>query len=77
MTPDIFRVLIQSELSNLPVTCTQMIAATDFVSRPYGIMFKPLEKLVIYPLDNSKEKLGMTVEMLLIYLLGNPNSISV
>ena len=26
--------LVQSELSNLPVTCTQMIATTDFVSRP-------------------------------------------
>ena len=35
MTPDIFWLLVQSELSNLPVTCTQMIAVTDFVSRPW------------------------------------------
>ena len=37
MVPDIFRVLVQSEMSNLPVTCTQMIAATDFVSRGSSI----------------------------------------
>ena len=41
------------------------------------IMFEVLEKSIIYPLDNSNEKLKMTVEMLLKYLLGNPNCISV
>ena len=30
---DIIRILVQSELSVLPVTCTQMIAYTEFVSR--------------------------------------------
>ena len=39
------------------------------------IMFKVLKKSIIYPLDNSQEKLEMTVEMLFKYLLGNPNSI--
>ena len=38
MAPDIFRVLIQSELSNLPVTCTQMIVVADFVSQPWIIV---------------------------------------
>ena len=33
MASDIFRILVQSELSILPVTCTQMIAYTEFVSR--------------------------------------------
>ena len=41
------------------------------------IMFKVLEKSMIYPLDIANEKLEMTVEMLLKYLLGTPNSISV
>ena len=40
-------------------------------------MFKVLEKSIIYPLDNANEKLEMTVKMILKYLLGNPNSISV
>ena len=40
MAPDIFRVLVQSELSNLPVTCTQMIAVMDFVSRPCVLGFE-------------------------------------
>ena len=40
-------------------------------------MFKVLEKPVIYPQDNSNDKLEMTVEMLLKYLHGNPNSINV
>ena len=39
------------------------------------IMFKDLEKSLISPLDNSKEKLEMTVEMLFKCLLRNPNSI--
>ena len=33
MASDIFRILVQSELSILHVTCTQMIANTEFVSR--------------------------------------------
>ena len=37
MAPDIFRVLVQSELSSLPVTCTQMITVMDFVSRPCNL----------------------------------------
>ena len=40
------------------------------------IMFEVLEKSILYPLDNSNEKLEMTVEMLFRYLLGNSNSIS-
>ena len=40
-------------------------------------MFNGLEKSIIYPLVNSNEKLGMAVEMLLKYLLENPNYISV
>ena len=39
-------------------------------------MFEVLEKSILYPLDNSNEKLEMTVEMLFRYLLGNSNSIS-
>ena len=39
-------------------------------------MFKVLENSIIYPLDNSNEKLEMTVEMLLKYLLANSNYIS-
>ena len=31
MAPDIFQVLVQSELSNLPMTFTQMITVTDFL----------------------------------------------
>ena len=30
--PVIFRVLVHSELSNLPLTCTKITGATDFVS---------------------------------------------
>ena len=41
------------------------------------ITFKVLEKSIIYPLDNANEKLEMTVEMLLKYLLRTPNSVSV
>ena len=41
------------------------------------IMFEVLEKSIVYPLDNSNKKLEMTVEMLLKYLLGNPNSLHV
>ena len=32
INPIIFRVLIHSELSNLPLTCTQIIGATDYAS---------------------------------------------
>ena len=39
------------------------------------IMFKVLEKSIIHPVDNSKEKLEMTVEMLVKYLLGNHSSL--
>ena len=35
-------------------------------------MFKVLERSIEYPLDNSNEKLEMTVEILLKYLLGIP-----
>ena len=33
MASDIIHILVQSELSILPVMCTQMIAYTEFVSR--------------------------------------------
>ena len=33
MAPDVFQVLVQSEQSKIPVTCTQMIDAMDFVPR--------------------------------------------
>ena len=35
MTPDIFRDLVHSELSNLPLMCTHPIGATDFVDSYY------------------------------------------
>ena len=37
MAAGIIRILVQSELSILPVTCTQMIAYTEFVSRQCNI----------------------------------------
>ena len=35
MTPFIFQVLVRSELSNLLLTCIQMIGAIDFVDSYY------------------------------------------
>ena len=35
MAQDVFPILVQSEQSNLPVMCTQMIGITNFVSRPW------------------------------------------
>ena len=49
MASDIFRILVQYELSNLPVTCTQMIAYTEFVSIfQSGAIMKALECLQDY-----------------------------
>ena len=39
MFPDIFRTSGQSEQSVLPVTCTQMMGNTDFVSRSCIVFF--------------------------------------
>ena len=39
MASDIFRILVQSELSILPVTSTQMIAYTEFFSRQCFCMY--------------------------------------
>ena len=40
-------------------------------------MFDVLEKSIVYRLDNSNEKLEMTVEVLLKHLLGNPNTCTI
>ena len=37
MAPDIAWILMQSELSNIRVTFTQMVGTTDFVSRPWKL----------------------------------------
>ena len=50
---------------------------TDKVYKIWESFLKVLEKSMIYSIDNSNGKLEMTVEMLLKYLLGNPNSIHV